>query len=86
MGLEFIQRRFDLPTLVIERGQLRGGRLLGVENRRQQAIERLAMLCPQIVFDDPHRDAASALAPIWFGGIEAAQVGAVGQAPLDRQT
>ena len=43
MGLEFIERPFDLPALVIERGQLGRWRRGGIEQRRHQAIRRLGV-------------------------------------------
>ena len=86
MGLEFTERGFDLPALRIQRRQLAGRRCVGVQNRRQQAIERLAVRHSfELIVDHPHLDAASPVPPVPLAGIELAQIGAVGEPSLHRE-
>ena len=83
MRLQLIQRRFHLPALLIQRGQFLGRGFLVVQNRRQQTIDRLAVWQPfEAVCNHPHRHSVRAPPPVPPRRIDAAEVGAVGQAFL----
>ena len=41
MGLEFVERGFDFPALVIERGQFGGRSLLVIQNGGDEPVQRL---------------------------------------------
>ncbi len=43
MRLQFVQRGFDLPAFVIQRGELRGRRGHRVLDRRDQPVERFRL-------------------------------------------
>jgi hypothetical protein len=46
VGFEFIERRFYLPALVIERCQLASRGLAGIQNRGRQPVDRFRSLQP----------------------------------------
>ena len=80
MRFQFIQRRFDFPSLVIQRSQFLGWRLVGIQNTRQEPIDRLGVSDPfQSVLNDANWDSVGASAAILVGTINRAQVGTVRQ-------
>ena len=56
MGLELVERRLHLPPLVVERGQFRGRRARGIEERRDEPRRPpRGGHAGQRVFDHAHR-------------------------------
>src|SRR5512144_1004064 len=87
VGFQLAQGGFDFPAFMIESGELVSGSSFGVDNRGDQPIDRLHVSDAfQAVVDDPHRNPVGLVAPVSFAGIDVAQIGAVGQAPLPGQT
>ena len=71
---------FDLPPLVIQRRQLGRRRLGGIQDRRDQPVERLGAGHPlQPVLDRPHPDAPAPVPAVLLARVDRAQEGAVGQ-------
>ena len=86
VGLEFIQCRFNLPTFMIEGGQLMCWSQLGIEDRCDQSINGLGPGYPfQPILDDSDDHAVGFVPAVPFGGVNPAQIGAIGQASLARQ-
>jgi hypothetical protein len=57
MRLELVERGFDLPALVVQRGEFVCRGLLRIQHARHQAIDRLGIgHALQAVLDHPHAD------------------------------
>src|SRR5207249_9514753 len=86
-GLQLVQGGFDLPSLVIKGGQLLGRRRMGIEDGGDQAVQRLGVGDVfQAVIDDADHHPVTLLPPVLRGGVNAAEIGAVGQAFFHIQT
>src|ERR1700730_15291738 len=83
MGLEFIQRGFDFPALMVERRQLCGGSCLIIQNGGDEPIDRLRVGdAVQAVVNDAHLHAVGLASPILYGWIDTAQIGTILQSVL----
>ena len=87
MDLELVERVLDLPALVVEDAELSGGRVLGLEDRRQQPVALLGVAEPviELVLDDTHLLTVALGALIGLVGVDARQIRAVGELLLARE-
>ena len=86
MGLQFVQCRLNLQTLMVQRGQLLCGGVLRVQHTGDQAINRLGVRHPfQAVLDHPHADRVGLVPSIFLARVDATQIGAIGQPLVTRQ-
>ena len=79
--LELGEGALALPPLVVERCQLRRGRRVRLEQRGDQTVQRLGIGHSVQTVVDHADDEPAIIMPAMLGrGVEAAQIGAVGQA------
>jgi len=86
VGFQLVQRRLDFPALVIECRQFFRGSQSGIQNRGDQAIDRLRSgHILQTIFDHAYRDRVAVVAAVRDGSIHTTEVGAIGEAPVHLQ-
>jgi len=80
MGLEFIERRLDLPALVVLSRQFFGRSLCVVEDGSDQAINRLgAGQIVQVIIDHPQHHGVLVSASVRCRRVDSAEIRAVRQ-------
>jgi len=83
---EFIQRVFDFPPFVIERGEFVGRCFVGIQQGRNESIARFRVRDAfQRLLDDAHHNPVGLLAPVALRGVNAAQKRTIGQSPFTGQ-
>ncbi len=84
--LQFVQRRFDFPSLVVQRGQFFSRRLHVIEDGGDQSIARFGVghtLKP--ILDHPDGYCVPLSLPVLHGRVETTEEGPVGQSFVRRQ-
>ena len=74
MGLELIESGFDLPPVVVERGQFGSGSCLVIEDRCDQTINRLgAFDSLKTILDNPHQETIDSVFLVRLRRVNAAE-------------
>ena len=83
---DFVERVFNLPALMIQRGQLFGRGLFLVHDGSCQAVQRFGSLDSfKTIFDHTDDHSVTSLPLVLWRSVDAAQVGTVGKTLLTRQ-
>ena len=86
LRLQLVQRRFDFPSLVVQRGQFFSRRLHVIEDGGDQSIARFGVshtLKP--ILDHPDGYCVPLSLPVLHGRVETTEEGPVGQSFIRRQ-
>src|SRR5271157_2129816 len=81
MCLEFVECRFDLPSLMVQGCQFCRGSLLRVHDGCQKPVDRLGVSDTlKGVFNYSYDNSVTVVTPVLIRAIDRTQVGAVGKA------